>query len=925
MAVVVRESDGSWQNKTASVVECRRDGTRVRITYRGGRTYPYGGDRAVVLVDPRQAPPDPRTVTLVDGELCDSSGGAYFFGTPEGGWWHLFARGGGLRVCRADQIEFAANAAADPDAAAVLGYWRALAEMLPAEAALLRETLRQLTFIHPDSVLHHYLTAGAISPSKDTLPPRIYPFHTNLSQREAIDNALRYPISAVDGPPGTGKTQTILNLIANLLLDESTTVAVVSSNNAAVDNVREKLDDVGIGYTVANLGRADKRKQFLSAPVQTARNSLVGALIAASGPASEPTRELTALDRRLRTMQATERELAQRRSERHAYGLEREHFLTYFDRQTLPDPELLPVLRWDAQKILGYIADTDPETPPLGALPQVLDRITQWIRYRSMRAIDAADVEVVLRLQRLYFDKRIAELDREITRLENSLASARFAELADRQRELSLQWLTERLSQRYIHRGPRTYTQNYLDDWRRFSHDYPVILSTCHSLQRSIGAGRMLDYLIIDEASQVNILEAAAVLASCKNLIVVGDLRQLAHIPGLEQADCPPAPRPVYDFHGHSILSSLLELYGTGLPRVMLREHYRCHPDIIGFCNDKFYDGELITYTTADPGWQSMVVARTVPGNHMRRHRAGSRSNQREVDVIEREVLPRYCVGVEPVDIGVTTPYRRQVSKVTDVLLDAIEADTIHRFQGREKDVIVMTTVLDDASSNYDDRFGLGFLDDPQMVNVAVSRAKSRFVLVTNHQMLPRSRNLRDLIGYIGYRNPDGGVFDSSIVSVFDLLYRDYSTRLRPLAARIRRRSQFESEDIVATILEDLLRERNFHGLAVRTQVLVRNLLPDLAQLTSAEARYVNNRASFDFVVFNRVTKRWSCAIEVDGFEYHENDPAQQARDRLKNAVCAKYRIPLLRLPTTGSEEIPRIRAALDLVVGGGPVTGGLL
>lgn len=926
VAVVIRDRDGiTFEDKTAEIADYRIDGRWVHVTYGRNANYRYGSERVYIAGSPRRLTLDPYTEMLVDGEVRDSAGGAYHFDTPDGGWWHIFSRGGSCVVGRTGQVEVVRNDAAHPESAAVLGYWRALAALLPAEGRLLRQGLEQLTFVHGDSILHRFLTRGRLAQRKDTPVPRIYPFHTNLSQRDAIDNALRFPISAIDGPPGTGKTQTILNLIANILLDESMTVAVVSSNNAAVDNVREKLDDVGIGYVVANLGRSEKRKQFLSDQSQTTRNNLVTQLLATAGASSASVKELAALDRQLWSLQATQGQLAQRRSERNAYDLEREHFMTYFDRQSLPDPELLPMLGWGADKLLDYIADTDPELARAGALPELLDRITHWIRYRSMRAVDATDVEVVLRLQRRYFDKKIAELDHEIGRLESSLDSAKFEQLTDRHRERSLQWLTDRLRHRYTQHSPGTYNHNYLDQWRRFSRDYPVVLSTCHSLQRSIGTGRMLDYLIIDEASQVNLLEAAAVLACCKNLIVVGDLKQLAHIPGLEQNDCPPAPLPVYDFHRHSILSALIELYGQALPRTMLREHYRCDPDIIGFCNKKFYDDELIAFTTSTPGWQSMIVARTVPGNHMRRHDTGSRSNQREIDVIEHEVLPQYCAGFAPADVGVTTPYRKQVSKVTDALVDAIEADTIHRFQGREKDVIVMTTVLDERSSNHDDKYGLGFLDDPQMVNVAVSRAKKRFVLVTNHDMLPRSRNLRDLIGYIGYRNPGSGVFDSSIVSVFDLLYQDYSARLRPLMARIQRRSRFLSEDIIATVLEGLLQEQNYRGLAVRTEVLVRNLLPDLSNLTAAESRYVNNRAKFDFVVFNRVTNRWSFAIEVDGFEYHENNPTQLANDALKNNICVKYRIPLLRLPTTGSEEIPRIRAALDKVQGPGFRIGGLV
>ena len=75
-----------------------------------------------------------------------------------------------------------------------------------------------------------------------------------------------------------------------------------------------------------------------------------------------------------------------------------------------------------------------------------------------------------------------------------------------------------------------------------------------------------------------------------------------------------------------------------------------------------------------------MIVVRTVEGNHMRQHREGGRSNQRELDVITQEVIPQYCRGFAGADIGVTTPYRLQAAKAADVL-DQAEADTVHKFQ----------------------------------------------------------------------------------------------------------------------------------------------------------------------------------------------------------------------------------------------------
>ena len=80
---------------------------------------------------------------------------------------------------------------------------------------------------------------------------------------QAVKNALSNKISVIEGPPGTGKTQTILNIIANVVM-KGKTVAVVSNNNSATDNVLEKLEQNGYGFIAAPLGKTDNKKEFIN-------------------------------------------------------------------------------------------------------------------------------------------------------------------------------------------------------------------------------------------------------------------------------------------------------------------------------------------------------------------------------------------------------------------------------------------------------------------------------------------------------------------------------------------------------------------------------------------------------------------------------------------------------------------------------------
>lgn len=915
VAVLVR-TNGIFRDRTEDIEDIRPVGHRIRIVYaRGGaKPYDYAQQSVAILNDPQVLPIDPQTRVLICGELWETVHQVLRFTGPQGTWTHVFhGTADAFTACPSAHVELVRDHRHDPGPERVLRYWTSIAQHLAEPSSTLRDIHRAGLFVHPESVLHRYLHAGRIDAVNGSGRPPLYPFRTNLSQRAAVANALGYPISVIDGPPGTGKTQTILNLIANIVVDESKTVAVVSSNNTAVDNVDTKLREAGFGYIVANLGRAAKREQFLNQ--QVARNTQVDVMRAMAPIPVPQAIAMVELDRRLLGLREIERDLAQLRAEHAAYLVEQRHFDGYLARHELPDTENLPVLRWQSEKIIAFIADTDPELARTSGLGQVIDRIGKYFKYRSMRFADDQDVDVVLRLHQLYYRTKLAELGHQIAASEKLLTGKHFDALAEEQREQSQAWLTESLRVRYLGKATQRYDKNYLRRWPAFSRDYPVVLSTCHSLQRSIGKGRLVDYLVIDEASQVDLLAAAVAMSCCRNLIVVGDLRQLQPVDSkIPPHLCEPVPHPAYDFHRHSILSSLTELFGDSLPRVMLREHYRCDPAIIGFCNQKFYGDDLIPFSTSRPDFQAMVVARTSAGNHMRRFRSGGRINQREIDVIEQEVLQRYCAGFEPAEIGITSPYRKQADRVGATIADS-EADTVHSFQGREKDVIVMTTVLDEKRSSQEGPGGLEFVDDPQLVNVAVSRAKKRFVLVTNNEMLPRSSNLSDLIGYIRYQHPDKEVFDSDIVSVFDLLYRQHSERLDHLAARVARSPGHKSERVMRAVLGQLL-PTEFPGLTFAEQVPLKHLLPDTERLSGEERRFARNRrSSVDFEVYNRVTKQRLCVIEVDGFEFHENRPDQLVRDARKDAICVAYGIPLLRFATTGSEEIERLRRELTSLV----------
>ncbi len=433
--------------------------------------------------------------------------------------------------------------------------------------------------------------------------------------------------------------------------------------------------------------------------------------------------------------------------------------------------------------------------------------------------------------------------------------------------------------------------------------EYPIILSTTFS-SRSCLRDATYDYLIMDEASQVDVATGALALASARNAVIVGDLKQL---PNVIPEDMRKKSEAVfasyqlpegYNYAGNSFLKSVCTVI-TDIPQTLLREHYRCHPKIINFCNQKFYQNQLVIMTEDNKEPDTLCVFKTSQGSHHRGH-----LNQRQIDVTIQEVLPKLD-GTDPKDIGIIAPYRDQVKGFAAALQGTgVEADTVHKFQGREKDTIVITTVDDEVTD---------FSDDPYLLNVAISRAKKKLCLVVSGNEQPSDSNIQDLISYIEYNNFH--VVDSALYSVFDLLYQQYTQDRLAYLAKHKRVSEYDSENLMYAAIVDMLREMPELPLDVICHQKVRMLIRDYQNLTEDEFRYATHpNTHVDFLIYNRITKVPVLAVEVDGFHFHKEGTRQAERDRMKDEIFAKYGIPLLRLPTNGSGEIEKIKSRIALL-----------
>jgi AAA domain/Protein of unknown function (DUF2726) len=511
--------------------------------------------------------------------------------------------------------------------------------------------------------------------------------------------------------------------------------------------------------------------------------------------------------------------------------------------------------------------------------------------------------ERISAIQNAYYHRKINELERKRSSLEKALAKAQYEASLVRLTELSMKWFRNHLAKAYHNRKRKKFSLAELKkEPEEFLAEYPLILSTTFSVITSLKNGYLFDCVIVDEASQVDLVTGMLALACAQKLVIVGDPKQLPNVLTPEdisrakevdeQFDVPDYVR----FTQHNLISSLEQAI-PDMPKTLLKEHYRCHPKIIEFCNQQFYAGELVVLTKDNGETDVLKAIVTVPGNHDRGH-----INQRQVEEIKTQILPK-LENVPRAEIGIVSPYRKQVMLIaTSKGTEDLKVDTVHKFQGQEKKVMIITTVANESNP---------FVDDPQLLNVAISRAQNKIRLVVAHEFAEGQGNISSFVRYIRYQN--GEVAPGKVRSIFDLLYSQYTqTRLSVLKNR-KHISKYPSENLAHILLEDVLMEAKYRRYSGIFQYPLSMLIQNDNALTEDEKKYAHHPwTQCDFMIYQKVDKHPVLIIEVDGYDNHKAGTPQYDRDRLKDSILSKIGLPILRLSTVGSNEYEVIKEKLD-------------
>jgi len=281
-----------------------------------------------------------------------------------------------------------------------------------------------------------------------------------------------------------------------------------------------------------------------------------------------------------------------------------------------------------------------------------------------------------------------------------------------------------------------------------------VICSTNSSAGSDLLKDIIFDIVCIDEATQSTEPEALIPLVKGRKWILAGDHQQL--------------PPTVKAKEASELSISLFERFQAELPedRInILTIQYRMHKEIMQFSNENFYDNQLKAHPSVSnhtlndlPGFEPFpyinpAIEKVVKASHpvvfvacengKEQQLADSHSwfNLEEIAITKEITDALLSSRLFPEDIGIISPYDQQVSRLKSALKDYhVEIKSIDGFQGREKEVIIISLVRSNIEGN------IGFLCDYRRLNVALTRAKRKLIIIGNPSTLQSNPIYKSLI-----------------------------------------------------------------------------------------------------------------------------------------------------------------------------------
>lgn len=676
----------------------------------------------------------------------------------------------------------------------------------------------------------------------------------NMDQLLAIHNAMKYPVAYIQGPPGTGKTNTIINTIVTAFFNERT-VLFSSYNNHPINGVYEKLSSMeyhgkAIPFPMLRLGNHEKVKEALLTMKRL----------------YEETKDIRIFEGTLDRNKDERKKRARRLSEL----LKRyEELLDLKERGETLD-RLLEYERKKGASLQRMSFEEDLATRQRGRINQ-----------RMKEAGNVSEEEAVSLI-----DDNTEELKKYLYYISASyIQKIRKPQNADLRGILETEDETVRLDAFVKYLGEK---ENVI----RLQKIFPIVATTCISAHRLGEAEPMFDMVIIDEASQCNTAVSLVPIVRGKSLMLVGDPQQLNPVILLDEMTNEKLKKRYgvseeYDYRKNSVYKTYLACDAVS-DEILLHNHYRCHRDIIGFNNRKYYHSKLNILSESSEERPLIYM-----------DMEESFADCKNTAPAEAQEIVKYAMRNSEKSIGVITPFVNQRNLIEEELQRAkignVVCGTVHAFQGDEKDVVLFSTAITDQTQagSYE-----WLKNNKELINVATSRARDQLIILSNRKNLERLHQKDgedDLYELVEYVRSNG----TSVVTAKQTASR--ALGVKPFSSAT---EEAFLENLNHALENIWLTQSRY---AIYKEVAISHVFRGNESYNDL---FYNGR--FDFVVYEKLGRQEMpiLAIELDGKE-HLDDEVVKNRDRKKNAICEEHHLQLIRVENSYARRYNHIKEIL--------------
>lgn len=664
-------------------------------------------------------------------------------------------------------------------------------------------------------------------------PLALYNDKVNLDQLLVIHNGLKYPVLYVQGPPGSGKTNTILNTVVTAFFNNKT-VLISSYNNHPVDEIYQKLSHLkykgdDIPFPIIRLGNSEKLKDAI--------------------------KQIRLLFKITSSMQVFDSSLNRKKTyEEHKTKALSDLLRKYEEKLDLSERKEMIKTMLSSSSNLPFLANLQGEQ---------LVNVNNTLK--EIGEITDDDIKPLISHDRLELFKFL------------NFTSAKFIK---RLSEPKYKELTDIIFTKDLNEAVRQLNQYLSNDenFQKFLKIFPVVATTNISAHRLGEPKQYFDMVIMDEASQCNTAVALVPIIRGEQLLLVGDPQQLKPVILLDERNNLILKKRYnitdeYDYRNKSVYQTFLSADAVS-DEVLLSYHYRCHPKIIGFNNKKYYNNKLNIRSSDNEKH---------PLEFIECH--SKDTTLKNTSESEAKEIVHYVKTHPDKTIAVITPFVNQRNEIQEELnqsgITNVDCGTVHAFQGDEKQEIIFSLALTDKTH---EKTYSWLKNNKELINVATSRAKERLVIIGDMEQLNRLHHLGDdddLFELCNYVSSNG------ITTITERAPESRALGIKPYST--------ETETAFLETLNHAINAMMITKTkyVVKKEVPISQVFNSSNQVNDL---FYTGRFDYIVYERDGKEWLPIFAIELDGNE-HTTDLRVIERDKKKQQICDEHNFQLIRVP----------------------------